>query len=103
MILLSSDQYQNLSKNKKHKYKTEDYKQALLDSGAELTITNDLSLFYSDTLEYMTKELIEGLKSFKCEHCEKAFHHRIRHHGSKPKKIAERPYQMLHFFFFLTI
>ena len=26
-----------LSKNKKHKCKTEDYKQALLDGGAELT------------------------------------------------------------------
>ena len=54
-IVIVYDQYQNLSKlNKKHKYKTEDYKQALLDSGAELTITNDLSLFYSDTLEYLT-------------------------------------------------
>ena len=34
--------------------KTEDYKQALLDSGAELTITNDLSLFYSDTIRTLT-------------------------------------------------
>jgi hypothetical protein len=31
------------------------YKHALLDSGAELTITNDLSLFFQDTMEYPDK------------------------------------------------
>ena len=29
------------------------YKHVLLDSGAEVTITNDLSLFYEDTLVYL--------------------------------------------------
>ncbi len=49
-------EWNSIPKNKQitsHTF-TEVKRQALLDSGAELTITNDLSLFYSDTLEYLT-------------------------------------------------
>ena len=53
---IPKNEWNSIPKNKQitsHTF-TEVKRQALLDSGAELTITNDLSLFYSDTLEYLT-------------------------------------------------
>jgi len=41
----------------------------------------------------LTTKLRDAIKIYKCEHCERAFHHRIRHHGKKPKIAATRPHQ----------
>jgi len=44
----------------------------------------------------LTSKLKDAINMYKCEYCDRAFHHRIRHHGKKPRIAAKRPYQVLH-------
>ena len=44
----------------------------------------------------LTSKLKDAINMYRCEYCDRAFHHRIRHHGKKPRIAAKRPYQVLH-------